>query len=202
MAVEGEEGNKTEGKTEDNTTTTTTTPTLESLQAELARLAEDNKQKGIKLARLEEKETKEKTKRDEEERLALEKQNEFKTLYEKEKADREELLQDLRMMNAKSKVKDELAKHGAVAVDTALKLADLTKLTFDDEGEVVMDSVTSLVTELKESDAILFNKAAMFDTKRPGDTTTIVRPKMSREEYQSKSHDERLKLAREGVQII
>jgi vacuolar-type H+-ATPase subunit I/STV1 len=47
---------------------------------------------------------------------------------------------------------------GARDPKTALKLIDKTKVQFDEEGKVVADSVIAAITELQDSDPILFGE--------------------------------------------
>lgn len=62
-------------------------------------------------------------------------------------------------------LKAELAKAGALSVDTALKLVDRSKLVLSDDFELDTKSVESLVEELKTTDSILFKPVTATDEK-------------------------------------
>ena len=47
---------------------------------------------------------------------------------------------------------------GAKSVGTVLKLIDKSKVEFDENGNVITDSVTALIKEVQESDPILFGE--------------------------------------------
>lgn len=49
-----------------------------------------------------------------------------------------------------------LEASGAKSVSTVLKLIDKSKIQFDEQGQVVADSVVALIKEVQESDPILF----------------------------------------------
>lgn len=66
-----------------------------------------------------------------------------------------------------------IEKAGALSVNTVMKLIDKSKVEFDDTGNVKDESITSLITSLKESDPVLFGEQFIDPgVKRASDAST------------------------------
>lgn len=69
-------------------------------------------------------------------------------------------------------LKVEIEKAGAKAVSTVLKLVDRSKITIAD-GQVDTKSIEAVISELKKTDAVLFEVPKTPDLKRPGEAAPI-----------------------------
>jgi hypothetical protein len=86
----------------------------------------------------------------------LEEQGQFKELFEKEKAQREALEQRVKDSKVTAALKEALQAAQARVPDTVMKLLDKTQVQFDDNGEVIAQSVTDAVEALRKVDPVLF----------------------------------------------
>ena len=86
----------------------------------------------------------------------LEEQGQFKELFEKEKAQREALEQRVKDSKVNAALKEALQAAQARVPDTVMKLLDKTQVQFDDNGEVIAQSVTDAVEALRKVDPVLF----------------------------------------------
>lgn len=79
------------------------------------------------------------------------------SLYEAEKARADALEQKFKNQASDTVLRQALSEQGAKAVDTAMKLVDRSSIKFNDDGTVDVESVKTIVTNLKTSDSILFD---------------------------------------------
>lgn len=161
--VDASAGEKDSGKAEFSS--------LEEANAEVARLRNTNAD--IARSRDEKKEElrKIKDKQQAADDEAKKEQGRYKELYEAELGKNETLLDKLRKQSADTILSQELAKAGAVAVDTALPLVNRDKLVFDDNDNVTPESVVDAIAEVKEKHGLLFGgeKPQIPNPKRAGD---------------------------------
>lgn len=100
---------------------------------------------------------------------ALEEQGKFKEMYEAELAKRTAQETSIKERELNTTLRSELEKVNALSIDTVLKLVNKGAIEFNDDGSVKVDSVKSVIKELKKSDPILFGVEKAPDPKRAGD---------------------------------
>lgn len=112
-------------------------------------------------------------------RVELEKQlsempnvEEFKSKLEATTKELDELKTAQRNSLIDTALKAEIEKAGAKAVSTVLKLVDRSKITVEN-GQVDTKSVEALISELKKTDAVLFEVPKTPDLKRPGEAAPV-----------------------------
>ena len=86
----------------------------------------------------------------------LEEQGQFKELFEKEKAQREALELRVKEEKVSSALRVALQAAQARVPDTVMKLLDKSQVQFDDNGNVIEQSVTDAVEALRKVDPVLF----------------------------------------------
>jgi len=94
--------------------------------------------------------------------------DEFKTKLEAATKELDELKGAQRNHLIDTALKAEIEKAGAKAVSTVLKLVDRSKITVVD-GQVDTKSIETVISELKKTDAVLFDVPKTPDVKRPGE---------------------------------
>jgi len=142
------------------------TLTPEQIAAENKALKAEAEKNGELLKKLRKFEKENKERADKE---ALE-SGKYKELYEAAQAKIGEADTKLKARLVDEKLKEVLAAEKTKSVSTVMKLIDRSKIEFDDDGEVNVRSITSLVKSIKETDSILFD-----DT-----TTTPAAPNLKR----------------------
>jgi len=95
--------------------------------------------------------------------------DEFKSKLEAATKELDELKGAQRNNLIDTALKAEIEKAGAKAVSTVLKLVDRSKITVAD-GQVDTKSIEAVISELKKTDAVLFDVPKTPDLKRPGET--------------------------------
>lgn len=94
-----------------------------------------------------------------------------------EKSKREEV-ESIHLATLKTtQLRKALEQEGVTAMDTALKLIDLSQITVTDGFTINNDVVTAIVTKLKETDGVLFGKPSAIAT----DVKDVPAPKRASE---------------------
>lgn len=108
---------------------------------------------------------------------------------EAERAKREEIARLHAATLKTSAVKQALEKEGVIALDTALKLIPLDEIAVDDTFGINTDTITAVVTKLRETDAILFKPKGTPVV----DATEVPKPKRASEGEPKAGFSEELK---------
>ena len=140
-------------------TETKTFATLEEALAEIKR-KEDNERRLLdEKAQVKRKLSKFESDAAERDAKLLEEQGKFKELFEKEKTQREALEQRMKDDKVNSAMKVALLEAQVRSPDTVMKLVDKSLVKFDDNGNIVPDSVKAAVETIRKADPVLFGSA-------------------------------------------
>lgn len=96
-----------------------------------------------------------------------------------------------------SAVKEALEKEGVVAMDTALKLVPLDKITVGEGFSINKDTVAEVVTALRETDSVLFKQKGAPVV----DSTDVPKPKRASEGEPKAGFAEELKNCKTAADV-
>lgn len=130
--------------------------TLDEALAELQRKTDNERRLLAEKAEVKRKLQKFETEATERDAKLLEEQGKFKELFETERQKREALEQGIKSERVDSALRSALTAAQARVPDTVMKLIDKTQVQFDDNGNVLAESVTAAVEALKKADPVLF----------------------------------------------
>lgn len=105
------------------------------------------------------------------ERKRLEEEGKWKELAEKEKTEKETILQQVHNERRTTALKLAAMKAGAQNPDTVARLADLNKIELDENGSVKGESVEALLEGMKASDPYLFGTTSTQNAGASGGGT-------------------------------
>lgn len=148
---------------------------------------------------------KDKQAKDEEKRL--EEQNEHKTLAEQRKAELEKRDEQIKNMTIDQALTTKLAAEGSVDIEAALKLADRSKLSVDDNGTVT--GVEDVMNALKTGKPYLFKAGdnpspslgspSNGNPGEPSGPAKFKRSQLSDRKFYNEHREEILKAAKAGL---
>lgn len=153
---ENTETNVETGADGETSTVETKQMTLEEALAELQRKTDNERRLLSEKAEVKRKLSKFETDAAERDAKLLEEQGKFKELFETERQKREALEQSIKTERVDAALRSALTAAQARVPDTVMKLIDKGQVQFDENGNVLADSVTAAVEALKKADPVLF----------------------------------------------